>query len=112
MTNLWTGPSDLSSGVTFLISHIFNSFTLDLENPVVTNSFSPIQVNLGDLGDSYICVSNTALLVLGSKTYIFFFLLVTATKEPIGFQSRLVGKSENSPLEYVSPFVIFQICKE
>ena len=64
-----------------------------MENPVVTNELSSIQVNLGDLGDSYICETNTDLFALGSKIFTIFFFVVTPTKEPTVFQSKLVGIS-------------------
>ena len=78
---------------------------------MVTKVFSPIQVNFGDLGDSYICVTNTDFFVLGSKIFINFFLVVAPTKEPIVFQSKDVGKSPISIFEYVSAFDAFQTCK-
>ena len=40
-----------------------------------------------------------------------FFLLVTPTKDPIGFQSNDVGISPNSIFEYNSPLTIFHTCK-
>lgn len=51
ITNFWTEPFDVSSGVTFLISNNYNFLTLDLENPVIINIFSPTKVKYLELGD-------------------------------------------------------------